>query len=162
MIDSQQHSIFSSGEEKWGTPPLLFAELNREFQFTLDVCATAKSAKCERFFSPSQDGLSQKWEGVCWMNPPYGKGMGRWLEKAHHESKSGATVVCLVPSRTDTIWFHSWVIGKAEIRFLKGRLEFVGFGGNGKSRGQAPFGSMILIYRPSPPASSPEDSQARG
>ena len=147
-FSSQQCVMFSSGEEKWGTPRWLFNELNLEFRFTLDVCATKESAKCDRFFSPEQNGLDQQWEGMCWMNPPYGKGIAKWMRKAWEESQNGATIICLVPARTDTAWFHDWVLGKAEIRFLRGRLEFAGFGGTGASRGAAPFASMLAIFRP--------------
>lgn len=150
MIDKQTHPIFTSVEEKWGTPQWLFDLLNTEFGFTLDVCATAESAKCERFFSPDDEALVQEWRGVCWMNPPYGEGLGLWMKKAEQSAAQGATVVVLVPARTDTRWFHKHVLGKAEIRFISGRLMFNGFfeDREAKKRGLAPFPSMILVYRP--------------
>lgn len=130
-------ALFSSKTEVCSTPQDLFDALNKEFHFTCDVCAIAENAKCERFFSPQDDGLSQKWEGVCWCNPPYGKDIKKWVKKA---SESDATVVMLLPARTDTIWFHEYIYGKAEIRFIKGRLRFNGM------KTSAPFPSMISIF----------------
>jgi len=135
-------ALFSSVKTEWETPQELFDRLNEEFRFTLDVCATAENAKCKRFFSPDQDGLKQSWEGeICWMNPPYGREIGKWVRKAYRESLKGATVVCLLPARTDTSWFHDYIYGRAEIRFLRGRLKF------GSAKNSAPFPNMIAIYR---------------
>lgn len=131
---------FSSECHTWATPPDLFAELDREFGFTLDVCALPENSKCERFFTPDDDGLSQPWDGICWMNPPYGREIGRWMRKAFEESQRGATVVCLVPARTDTAWWHDWAM-KGEIRFLRGRVRFVG------AKANAPFPSALVIFR---------------
>ncbi len=142
--------MMTSARHDWETPAALFAELDGEFGFTLDVCATPANAKCSRFFSPENDGLAQPWAGeCCWMNPPYGKLIGLWLRKALEESQRGATVVCLIPSRTDTFWWHEYV-AKGEVRFLRGRLRFVG------GIGPAPFPSAIVIFRaatwePGPP-----------
>ena len=124
----------------WETPPNLFRKLDEEFHFTLDVCAIPENAKCERFFSPEQDGLSQPWEGVCWMNPPYGREIGKWMEKAFNESEKGVTVVCLVPARPDTEWWHLFAL-RGEIRFLRGRLKF------GEAKSGAPFPSAVIIFR---------------
>ena len=131
--------LFSSKTCLWETPQDFFDKLNEEFHFDLDVCALPENAKCNRYFTPDQDGLKQEWNGVCWCNPPYGKDIGKWLKKAY---ESNTIVVCLVPSRTDTRWFHEWVLGKAEIRFVKGRLKF------GGSKQSAPFLSIVVIYRP--------------
>jgi len=134
--------LFSSKTDEWETPQALFDELDREFGFTLDVCALPENAKCDLFFTPETDGLSQSWKGhICWMNPPYGREIGKWVKKAYEESQRGATVVCLLPARTDTRWFHDYIYGKAEIRFLRGRIKFVG------AENSAPFPSMIVIYR---------------
>src|SRR5262249_24642166 len=131
--------------DTWEIPPEIFATYDAEFHFTLDVCATAATAKCARFFSPAEDGLAQDWgTDVCWMNPPYGRKISAWLEKAYRRSLAGATVVCLIPARTDTRWWHTWVEPSAEIRFLKGRLRFSGATVN------APFPSAVGIYRPTP------------
>jgi len=133
--------MFSSKKTEWETPRALFDELNREFGFTLDVCALPENAKCDLFFTPKTDGLSQSWKGhMCWMNPPYGREIGKWVKKAYEESQRGATVVCLLPARTDTRWFHEYCT-KGEIRFIKGRLKF------GGCKNSAPFPSMIVIFR---------------
>lgn len=128
---------------EWATPWPIFAGLNVEFSFDLDVCATAENAKCARYISPHQDGLSQRWVGTCWMNPPYGRAIGEWVAKAVREASLGATVVCLLPARTDTAWWHDYVLGMgAEVRYLRGRIRF----NNG--RGRAPFPSVVVIFRP--------------
>ncbi len=134
--------LFSSDKSEWETPQWLFDELNEEFGFTLDVCASAENHKCARYFDIEADGLKQDWSGdVCWMNPPYGREIIHWVKKAYEESLKGATVVCLLPVRTCTKWFHGYVYHKAEIRFLEGRLRFVG------AENSAPFPSMIAIFR---------------
>ena len=107
--------LFSSKSEMWETPQELFDILNAEFHFTVDVCATKDNAKCEKFFTPEMDGLKQEWTGVCWCNPPYGRGIGKWMKKA---AEASAIVVCLVPARTDTKWFHDWVLNRAELDLL--------------------------------------------
>jgi len=101
---------FSSVKNEWETPPELFAEWDRLFNFELDVCATSQNTKCARYFTPEDDGLGQSWAPyVCWMNPPYGRDITSWVHKAYEESRRGATVVCLVPARTDTRWCMSTV-----------------------------------------------------
>jgi len=133
--------LFTSHRGDWATPAELFRELDGEFGFELDVCATAANAKCSAFFSPEVDGLQQLWRGKCWMNPPYGRNIGLWMAKAYRSSLVGATVVCLVPSRTDTRWWHEWAM-RGEIRFLEGRLRFVG------APSSAPFPSAVVVFRP--------------
>jgi phage N-6-adenine-methyltransferase len=133
--------LFSSEKTDWETPQDLFDKLDEEFNFELDVCATLENAKCAKFYSLVEEGLSNDWHGVCWMNPPYGKEIGRWIEKSYLESQKGATVVCLLPSRTDTRYFHDYCV-HGEIRFIRGRLKFVG------AKSSAPFPSMIVIFRP--------------
>lgn len=134
-------SCFSSMSSLWSTPQYIFDQLNSEFHFTLDVCALPDNAKCENFYTPSDNGLLCDWFGVCWCNPPYGRELYRWVEKAYISSLSGVTSVLLVPSRTDTKWFHKFVLPFAEIRFLDHRLKF------GGSSSPAPFPSMIVIFR---------------
>lgn len=131
-------AMFSSKTDVWETPQTFFDELNREFHFTCDVCAVPQNAKCGKFYTPEQNGLDQPWGGVCWMNPPYGRQIGKWVKKA---AESDATVVCLLPARTDTKWFHDYIYGKAEVRFVRGRLKF------GNSKNSAPFPSMVVIFR---------------
>ena len=131
--------MFSSKMDSWSTPQDYFDSVAKEFPFTLDVCALPENAKCKAFYSPEHDGLSQKWEGVCWMNPPYGRQIGKWVQKAYNSTTS-ATVVGLLPARTDTKWFHDYIYGKAEIRFLRGRIRFSG------CKNSAPFPSMLVIW----------------
>lgn len=130
--------LFTSNTDLWATPQNLFDKLNEEFCFTIDVCAIPDNAKCDRYFTPEMDGLKQEWAGTVWCNPPYGRQIGKWVEKAY---KSDCTVVMLLPARTDTRWFHDYIYGKAEIRFVRGRLKFGGV------KSSAPFPSMIVIYR---------------
>ena len=114
---------------QWGTPYDLFDKLNNEFHFTLDVCASDGMQMCKRYFNPEINGLNQKWgkDEVCWMNPPYGKDITKWVRKASLEK---AVTVALLPARTDTKWFQKWVQPYAsEIRFIAGRLKFRGMGG---------------------------------
>lgn len=136
--------IFSSKTDLWETPQDFFDELDQEFHFELDVCATNDNYKCDCYFTPEQDGLSQDWDcDVCWCNPPYGKEIGRWVEKAYKTVEQNKnTVVMLLPARTDTKWFHEYIYGKAEVRFVKGRLKF------GGAKNSAPFPSMVVVFRP--------------
>lgn len=133
--------MFSSKDQTWETPQNLFDKLDKEFNFTLDVCATDETAKCNNYFTPKEDGLIQEWKGNCWMNPPYGREIGIWIKKAWEESKKGAKVVCLIPARTDTKYWHEYIFTyAAEIRFIKGRIKF------GNSKNSAPFPSALVIF----------------
>ena len=138
---SVNHALFSSQKHDWETPHELFKGLHAEFGFELDVCATHENAKCPVFFSREQDGLLQAWRGVCWMNPPYGNAIGDWMAKAYVSSLQGATVVCLVPARTDTQWWHDFAM-RGEVRLVQGRLRFR------HAQYSAPFPSAIVIFRP--------------
>ena len=140
---------FRSRSDMWVTPQDLFEELNAEFGFDLDVSALPENAKCPRFFTPKDDGLKQEWTGTCWMNPPYGRTVGKWIEKARFSAEeNGATVVCLLPARTDTSWWHEQIapyLGeRVEARFLKGRLKF------GDQDNSAPFPSVVVIFHGNP------------
>lgn len=137
-MDTAVH--FSSATDLWATPQPTFDALNAEFGFEVDVCALPENAKCPRYYVPAEDGLAQEWRGKCWMNPPYGRVIGKWVRKAYEAALAGATVVCLLPARTDTAWFHDYC-QKGEIRFLRGRLKF------GGSKNSAPFPSMVVIFR---------------
>lgn len=132
--------LFTSKTPEWATPRAFFDDLNREFGFTLDPCATDENAKCPSYFTKGVDGLTQDWNGMVFMNPPYGREIGHWMRKAYQESQRGATVVCLVPARTDTAWWHDFAV-KGEIRFIRGRLKF------GDSKNSAPFPSALVIFR---------------
>ena len=135
-------TLFSSDSAEWAAPQDFYDKLNAEFHFTLDPCATPENAKCEKYYTKEQDGLAQDWTGeTVFCNPPYGRKIGLWIEKCYKHSLGGWTAVMLIPSRTDTQWFHDYVYGKAEIRFVKGRLKF----GDGKQ--SAPFPSLVAIYR---------------
>ena len=134
---------YSSKTNEWSTPQDFFDELDKEFNFTLDPCSTSENAKCAKYFTVEDDGLKQDWSNdVVFMNPPYGREIKHWIKKAYEESLNGATVVCLIPSRTDTIYWHDYIFGKADdIRFVRGRLKF------GGSKNSAPFPSAVVIYK---------------
>lgn len=130
-----------SQSTEWATPQDFFDALNAEFGFTLDVAAQPTNAKCARYFTPEVDGLTQPWTGVCWMNPPYGRTIEPWMKKAYESALQGATVVSLVPARTDTRWWHRYTV-HGELRYVQGRLHF------GGAANAAPFPSVVVIFRP--------------
>ena len=133
--------MFSSEDMTWSTPQEFFDKLNEEFNFTLDPCCVPSTAKCNIYFTPEVDGLKQSWEGhTVFMNPPYGREINKWLRKAYEESLNGTIVVCLIPSRTDTKYWHDYCMKASEIRFIKGRLKF------GNSVNSAPFPSAVVIF----------------
>ena len=135
--------LFSSASDVWATPQDFYDKLNKEFSFNLDPCALPENAKCEKFFTPEQNGLIQNWGGyTVFCNPPYGRKISDWVEKCYNESKKdNTTVVMLIPARTDTRYFHDFIYHKAkEIRFIRGRLKF------GNSKNSAPFPSMVVIF----------------
>jgi len=133
---------FSSKTNEWATPQWLYDALNAEFGFTLDPCSTHENAKCGCHFTAKENGLKQDWSNdVVFMNPPYGSQIKLWMKKAYSESLQGAVVVCLVPARTDTSWWHCYAM-RGEIRLLRGRLKF------GNSDNSAPFPSAIVVFRP--------------
>lgn len=139
--------MFSSATDEWETPQAFFDVLDAEFGFTLDVAATYENAKCVRYLS---DALDRDWDGVCWCNPPYSRGLQkRFIAKAASERLRGTTTVMLLPARTDTKAFHAHIYDAAtwsvragvEIRFIPGRLKF------GGAKDSAPFPSMVVIFR---------------
>lgn len=140
---------FSKASDEWETPQEFFDELNAEFRFELDVCATAENRKCPRWYGVEADGLTQDWSNTrCWLNPPYSQ-LKLWLAKASNSARNGATVVCLIPSRTDTKAWHEFVWNEethqprsgVEVRFIRGRLKF------GGCKNSAPFPSAVVIFR---------------
>ena len=143
-------ALFTSRTDEWETPKDFFDTMNKEFHFNLDVCATKVNAKCEKYYTKKENGLSQQWHGNCWMNPPYGREIGKWMKKALEASKEGALVACLVPARTDTAWWNEYDM-KGEIRFIRGRLKF------GGSQNSAPFPSAVVIFRPQKGGMSDDD-----
>src|SRR5258708_6578608 len=141
-------ALYSSRSEEWATPQAFFDTLNAEFHFDLDAAATNENAKCEAYLTKDDDALAQDWSqfgSVIWCNPPYGKEIGKWFARARYAQKNGVTVVMLAHARTDTRWWHEHVQGIAdEVRFVKGRLRFVGLDG---VRSSAPFPSAVIVYR---------------
>ena len=134
--------MFSSESDSWGTPELFFKKLDVVFNFTLDPCASLENTKCSKFFTKEDDGLSKDWGGhSVFMNPPYGRQIGDWIRKAFNESrKPNTVVVCLIPSRTDTKYWHEYCMRADKISFVKGRLRF------GGSRNSAPFPSAVVVF----------------
>jgi len=129
------------------TPPEFFDRLNHEFHFTMDAAATDRSAKCTAYYTPETDGLANPWDtsgGAVFCNPPYGRAIKKWVRKAYEEAQKGTTIVLLIPARTDTAYFHDYIYGKAEIRFVRGRLPFTDE--DGSAYDCAPFPSMVVIY----------------
>jgi phage N-6-adenine-methyltransferase len=132
----------------WSTPQNIFDELDKEFRFDIDACASFWNTKCSDYYDISDDALLIDWVPgkTYWMNPPYGREIGKWIEKAYIESRRGSTIVCLIPARTETKWFHSYCL-ESEIRFVKGRIHFSDrYGKTGRPR----FSSIIVIMRPEP------------
>lgn len=135
--------MYSSKTDNWATPQDFYDKLDSEFHFTLDPCADKNNHKCKKYYTKEDDGLLQDWGGeIVFCNPPYGRQISKWVEKCFNESRKDKTiVVMLIPARTDTKYFHQYIYNKAEIRFVKGRLKF------GDSKANAPFPSMVVIFR---------------
>jgi len=142
-----QKVMFSSSTGEWSTPQAFFDRLNWRFgPFDLDPCAQGNNAKCTKFFTEQEDGLAQDWGGyTAFVNPPYGRGIDRWIKKAYEESLEEDTrVVMLIPARTDTKYWHKYVMKAAEIHLVRGRLKF------GDSTNSAPFPSAVVVFDNSP------------
>jgi len=139
-----QKAMVSSKSNEWSTPHTLFDRLNVEFGFTLDPCANNGNAKCKKYYTKRENGLSKDWsKDIVFMNPPYGGHTGDWIKKAYTESLKGATVVCLIVSSTDRSYWHDYIFPYAtEIRYIKGRIKFGGM------QTTAPFASAIIIFKP--------------
>lgn len=152
MTDKTIAAMTSTGKDDWETPRWLFDKLNAEFHFTLDPCCTHQTAKCCKHYTPAENGLNQDWGGeIVFCNPPYSRktktnpGQIAWVQKCAEEAqKPNTIVVALLPARTDTELFHRYIYGRAEIRFLKGRVSFLD---RGNEAGKPLFGSMICIWR---------------
>lgn len=149
--------MFSSVSNEWETPQDFYEDLDKEFHFTLDPCCQEYNHKCKKYYTSDMDGFNKSWKGeVVFCNPPYGREIGKWVKKCYEESKKENTiVVMLIPSRTDTRWFHDYIYNKdnVEIRFIKGRLKFINrllpswnVEGNFKLQ-SAPFPSMVVIFK---------------
>ncbi len=145
---------YSSKSNEWESPKELFNRLNKEFNFNLDAAATKENCLCLNYFTIGNDALKQDWSqyGNTFCNPPYGRSIGKFVEKAYNESKKGIIVVMLMPSRTDTKFYHNYIMKSKEIRFIKGRCRFINRSfpswredGNFKIT-PAPFPSMIVVF----------------
>lgn len=151
-VEYGEHAVhYSSATNEWTTPDAFYALLHAEFDFDLDPCATADNAKCTRYFTQADDGLSQRWNArAVFMNPPYGRDLGRWVQKAHEEVTAGraGVVVCLIPARTDTGYWHDYVMAAAEVRLVRRRITFGGSIRHGRDRAAAaPFPSAVVVMR---------------
>lgn len=149
--------MYSSCSDEWATPDDVFQWLDEQFGFDLDVCASRHNHKCSRYFTRETDGLSQEWTGFCWMNPPYGRPMNAWMRKAVTAANAGATVVCLVPARTDTQWWQNNVPAAAEVWFLDGRVKFIKHRPDGTEvpSTSPTFPSAVVVFRPDAPDGGP-------
>ena len=141
-------ALLSSDKNYWETPQEFFNKLNEKYHFTFDLAASDSNAKCKSYFTETDDSLSQDWHtigGNLFLNPPYGRGIHKWVKKAYQESllKAEGDIVMLIPARTDTSYWHDFIFGKAQIKFLRGRLKFEL---NGESKDAAPFPSAVVIY----------------
>ena len=146
MKEKTRQLMFSSESNEWATPQLFFDKLNEKFNFTLDPCATDKTAKCKKYYTKKDDGLSKDWGGeTVFVNPPYGKELKHWVKKSYEESrKANTTVVLLVPARTDTKYFHNYMMKSSELHFIKGRLKFEN---DNKEKNSAPFPSVVAVFK---------------
>jgi len=122
-----KQSWFNRDKTNYETPDNIFNPLNEKYHFTLDVAADNENHKCDNYYSQEDDGLNKDWGiNICWMNPPFGRGLKKWVAKAHSESLKGATVVCLIPVRTNTNWWHDYCL-QADVEFIKGEVTFKGY-----------------------------------
>ena len=139
-VDMKTEVMFSSKSDEWSTPDYLFKDLDNEFHFTLDPCASEENHKCDKYYTKEDNGLIQSWAGErVFCNPPYGRQVKEWVRKA--ATSDAEIVVLLIFARTDTQYFHDYIYHKAELRFIKGRVKF------GNAINNAPFPSMLVIFR---------------
>lgn len=139
---------FDSIKQDWNTPKSLFDKLNQEFNFDFDLAASEENALCPKFYTQKEDGLKQNWDGVCWLNPPYGDKSSKmvdWIKKAYNDSQNNPnlTVVMLIPARTNTKWFHSYCLKSSEVRFILGRPKF------GDSKHGLPQPLVLIVFKKS-------------
>ena len=141
MTEEQLKAQFSSQRDNWETPQDFFDRYDDVYHFNLDAASSDENAKCERHYTIADDGLHSNWGGYrVWLNPPYGREIGKWVQKAWEEAqKPNTVVVMLLPARTDTAWFHDYC-KRGEITFVRGRLKF------GGSSWNAPFPSMVVVF----------------
>jgi site-specific DNA-methyltransferase (adenine-specific) len=152
---TRNNGRYNGNGREWMTPPDIFNALNQEFQFTLDPCSTIQNALVKKYYTEKENGLAQSWHGErVFMNPPYGKEIYAWVEKARREADNGALVVGLLPASTDLSWWHEHVVGIAEIRYIRGRVRFLT---GGAYRASGFFASVIVVWRPSGRRLKPTD-----
>lgn len=146
--------LFSSAKQDWATPPHVFRYFDEKYHFQLDAAAREDNALCERFIGPETDSLSVPWQAqTVWLNPPYGRGVGRWVEKAYREAKAGKTVGVLIFARTDTRWWHDFVMKSLVVYLIRGRLKFVAGDGSASNPATAP--SCFVVFGRYPPPGGP-------
>lgn len=139
--------MFTSERLDWATPQGFFDLVAEEFDFTLDAAASPHNTKvADAYYTEDEDALTLPWEGVVWCNPPYGRGIGKWVQKGYEEAQKGALVAMLIPARTDTSWWHEYVMRAHEVRLVRGRLVF----GQGEATSNAPFPCALVIFREGP------------
>lgn len=143
---ARNNGRYNGNGRHWETPPEVYGPLDEEFNFTLDPCAQASTAKCSKFYTEDDDGLSKSWCGErVFMNPPYGKEIYAWTRKAREEQSRGVLVVGLLPASTDLKWWHEDVVGYAEVRYIRGRVRFLT---GGPYRASGFFPSVVVVWRP--------------
>lgn len=144
-VRAKNNGRYNGNGRHWETPPEVFDLLHTEFAFTLDPCATAATAKCPKFFTEEQNGLEQSWAGErVFMNPPYGREVYAWTKKARQEAERGTLVVGLLPASSDLAWWHNDVDGRADVRYLRGRVRFLT---GGPYRASGFFPSVVVVWR---------------
>ena len=152
-MSHQRNAEYKTEKDEWETPQWLFDLLDKEFQFVLDAAASGENRKCQAFYDKIVSALPRDWAKTTFLNPPYSAGnIDRFMEKALAESQKGAVVVCLVPVASDTRWWHNYVMRAQEIRFIKGRVKFIGYDENGNQIKNSPtFASCVVIFRKEAP-----------
>lgn len=155
---SRNESRYRGKGREWATPRTLYAQMDAEFGFTVDVCASDLNHKHPRYWTEAHNGLAQDWRReVCWMNPPYGAEIRAWIRKARESADAGATVVALLPSETDTDWWHDHILGRAEVRYIRGRIRFDVHHPDGSVQWASPFRpNVIIVWRPLDALAQPE------
>jgi phage N-6-adenine-methyltransferase len=140
---SNYANYFKSMRHDYETPKEFYQELNDEFHFDLDPCTTTNNLNCRYYFTEEEDGLKQDWkQRTAFVNPPYGDQLKKWAKKCYEEWGKGSTIVLLIPARTQTNWFHNYIYGKAEIRFIKTGIQFV------NTKGKTKFPFLLAIFKP--------------
>lgn len=143
-MSGMNDGLYSSDRQDWATPQAFFDLVDKEFRFTLDAAASDDNAKCAHYLTEADDALGFPWHGTVWCNPPYGRAISKWVRHGYWQAQyTGATVVMLIPARTDTTYWHDYVMRAAEVRLIRGRLVF----GTGEAIANAPFPSALVVFR---------------